>query len=237
MSQLKKALTSSVGQKFLMSLSGVGLIGFIIVHLLGNLALYKQSGDAFNVYAHTLEGFGPLLTVAEIGLLLVFLLHILTGIWVSRENKVARPQGYKVWRAKAVSREVNPSNRSSRTMIFSGLFLLGFLVLHLWQFRFAPEGLNYTTQVKGTEMMDLHRVALEVFHQPVYVAIYVVGMILLGMHLRHGVWSFVQSAGLMTPRLSRPFHIAGFVMGMVLALGFLFIPIFIYFGWAGGALQ
>ena len=237
MSQLKKALTSSLGQKFLMSLSGVGLVVFLVIHLIGNSLLYKQSGETFNMYAHTLESYTAFVTVAEIGLLGVFLLHILTGIWASRENQVARPKGYKVWRSKAVTRELNPSNRSSRTMIISGLFVLIFLVIHVYQFRIVPGSSGYTAQINGTEVMDLHRIALEVFRQPLFVALYVIAMIFIGTHLRHGFWSAFQSAGLMTPKLSRPLHLVSLLLAMVLSLGFLFIPVFIYFGWSGGTPQ
>jgi succinate dehydrogenase / fumarate reductase cytochrome b subunit len=234
---IKKALTSTVGQKFLMALSGLGLIGFTVIHLLGNLTLYRRSGDYFNLYAHTLDSYGPLLTIAEIGLLVVVMLHVVTAIWIQKINRQARPQGYRVWKSKGVRpNETKVSNISSRYMIFTGVTLFGFLLLHIWQFRFGPgkpEG--YTTEAHGIEVRDLHRLVVETFQNPLFVGIYITAMIVLGIHLRHGIWSALQSLGWMNKRSTGPVHLVGSVVATVLAIGFLFIPVWMYFGMAGGA--
>lgn len=241
MIQFKKAITSSVGQKFLMALSGLGLVLFIIIHLLGNLSLYKRDGSTFNIYAHTLDSYGWLLTVGEIALLAVFLLHIVTALWVSKENKTARPVGYRMWRSKTKSiqnKEAHPSNVSSRNMLISGVIVLGFLILHVYQFRFGP-GIEqgYVTEVHGQQIEDLHRLVVEVFKNPFFVGIYVISMIVLGAHLRHGFWSSMQSLGVMKAGVSRQIYCFSFLIALILSVGFLFIPIWMYFGVVAGGLR
>jgi succinate dehydrogenase / fumarate reductase cytochrome b subunit len=236
MIKLKKAMTSSLGQKFLMALTGVGLFIFVILHLAGNLTLYKRDGATFNFYANSLSSYGLLLTIAEIGLLAVFLLHIVTAIGVTKSNNSARPVAYRQWKSKGVSnQEINPSNRSSRSMIISGLCLLGFLVLHIYQFRFGP-GINegYVAIVQGQQVGDLHRVVLEVFQNPLNVVIYIVAMLLLGAHLRHGFWSMFQSMGAMRASESKQIYAISLVIALILSVGFLLIPVWMYFFVAGG---
>src|SRR5262245_32027998 len=97
---LQKALSSSVGKKLVMSISGLALVGFLVEHLLGNLLLYKSDGTEFNLYAEWLESFGRLLTVAEIGLALVFLIHIALAFRVKANNFHARPTRYRESRSK-----------------------------------------------------------------------------------------------------------------------------------------
>jgi succinate dehydrogenase / fumarate reductase cytochrome b subunit len=218
---------ASVTQKFAMALSGLGLVGFVIVHLLGNLSLYRSDGTPFNTYANALHQLGGLLVAAEIGLLLVVLLHIFTGIALKKNHSVARPQNYKMWRSKGGP---TPSNFSSRTMIFSGLVLLVFIAVHVWQFRFgASIDQGYTTQIHGEEARDLHRLVVETFKNPAWVGFYVFCMLLFGTHLRHGIWSAFQSLGLVSGGASRKLLSLSGLLGFILAVGFLFIPVYIYF--------
>lgn len=225
-----KSLNTSVGQKFIMAVSGLALVGFIIMHLLGNLSLYQSSGEAFNTYAATLVSFGPLMEAAEIGLLLLFLVHIVTALRVTAKNKMARPERYKMSRSKG-----GPSKKNlvSTGMIISGLVLIVFVILHVKQFHFGP-GISdgYTTNVKAFpehEVRDLHRLVVETFKQPLNVLFYVAVMIFLGAHIRHGFWSAFQSSGLFVSRYSREIYCLGLLMGLVLAGGFLFIPLWIFF--------
>lgn len=239
MMQLKKAITSSLGQKFLMALSGIGLIGFVVLHLLGNLALYKSDGTAFNLYAHSLESYESLLVLAELGLLAVFILHIVTAILLKKGNKAARPVGYKNWKSKGVRPgEVNPSNLSSRTMIISGLTLLFFLIVHIRQFKFGPNiAEGYVTQIGGQQIWDLHRVVAEAFSNPINVVFYLVAMVFLGLHLRHGFWSAFQSAGINKKETTRQIQLLGILLTVILSVGFFFIPIWMYFGLSRGGAQ
>ena len=221
---LKKVLTTTVAKKFLMALSGLLLIGFTITHLLGNLALYLPEGSAFNKYAHTLHELGWLLYAAEIALAALFFVHIFSGLMLKQNHSDARPINY----SHSLKSKGGPTKHGfgSKTMIISGVTIMFFLFFHVWQFKYGPW---YETTVNGIVMRDLHRLVVEVFKQPLFVGIYVVVMILLGLHLRHGFWSAFQSLGVSNSNLSKAIYSAALVFSFVLAAGFLFIPIYIYF--------
>jgi len=224
---VQKAVSSSVGKKLVMALSGLALVGFLVEHLLGNLLLYKSEGTEFNLYANYLESFGPLLTVAEVGLAAVFILHIFLAFSVKSSHLSARPTGYRVTRSKGGK---SLSNLSSRNMIITGLVILGFLVLHIWQFRLGPKiAAGYVTDLKGEQVWDIFRLVHETFASPVNVGIYVATMLFLGFHLRHGFWSAFQSLGAMNERMTKPVYALGIVIAIAMAAGFLFIPLWVYF--------
>jgi len=224
---LKKAIQSSVGQKFIMALSGLALVGFIIVHLLGNLTLFAPDSTPFNAYVQKLYSMGPLLLVAEGGLVFLFVLHMVTAIRITIKNKAARPEKYAVQQSK---KGPSKSNLASRNMIISGLILLVFLVIHIADFRLGP-GVNegYVTTINGQQTRDLHRLVVEEFKEPGEVVFYVAVMLFLGMHLRHGFWSAFQSLGALNPRLEKPIYAAGLGLALLLAAGFLLIPLWLYF--------
>jgi succinate dehydrogenase / fumarate reductase cytochrome b subunit len=229
---LKRSLSSSVGKKFVMGLSGLALVLFMIAHLAGNLTLIDSTGVTFNIYAKKLQDLGFLALVAEVGLLVLFLIHIAYGVAVTLQNKAARKDGYQ---APPVSKG-GPSKSSlgSRNMIITGAVLFGFLILHIWQFRFGP-GMNegYITDVAGVPARDLYRLVAEVFSQPLYVGIYTVVMAFLWFHIRHGFWSAFQSLGLLYPRISGPIYLVAWLLASLLAVGFLFLPIFVYLAQQG----
>ncbi len=226
-------IRSSVGKKIINGLSGLGLILFIIVHLGGNLTLFSPDSDLFNGYAHKLHEMGVLLYVAEIGLLVLFLVHIVSAIDVTIQNRRSRAEKY-VMTANAGA----PSRKSfsSQTMILSGLILLVFIVWHVISFRFGPgveEG--YVTIIKGEEARDLYRLVYEFFSTPLNVILYVLAMVFLGFHLRHGFWSALQTLGLNRRNASATVYSLAFFVALVFAVGFLLIPIWIYFRVNGGS--
>jgi succinate dehydrogenase / fumarate reductase cytochrome b subunit len=228
---LRKAFDSTVGRKYIMGFSGIALMLFVVVHLLGNLNLFFPEGTHFNAYAEKLHSFGPLLTLSEVGLAAVILLHAFYAVRVTLSNKSARPEKYAVYKSKG---DPSRSNVASRNMIITGLVIFGFLILHIWQFRFGP-GMDagYVAQIGDPgatkDVRDLYRLVSEVFHQPLFVGIYVAVMVFLGMHFRHGFWSAFQSLGAMSKPLSKPIYTLGAIAGALLALGFLMIPIWFYF--------
>lgn len=225
---LKRSITSSVGRKFLMAASGICLILFVTIHLAGNLSLYLPEGSAFNAYAAKLEHLSGLLYVAEAGLAAVFLLHFVTAIQVTLANRRARGQPYA--RGLKSKGGESKANVSSRYMIVSGLILLAFLVFHLWQFKFGPsEEAGYVAKLEGEDVRDLYRLVVEVFQRPLNVALYVGVMLFLGLHVRHGFWSAFQSLGATNPRYSKPLYAVGVAVAVLLAAGFLFIPLWVYF--------
>lgn len=232
MLSLKKALTSSVGKKFIMGLSGLLLVGFVVQHLIANLFLLLPEGDVYNGYVYDLHSWGWLLYAAEVGLLGLFGVHIVTAILVTKNNKKARPQRYA---AGLKSKGGQPrSTLSSKTMAITGLILLAFLVIHVWHFRFGP-GIEagYVTYVNGNEARDLYGLVVDTFQDPWWVLGYVVVMTFLGFHVRHGFWSMFQSLGAAVPRYSDGIHALGIVVAVALAAGFLGIPVWIFFGLGG----
>ncbi|MES2768066.1 MAG: succinate dehydrogenase cytochrome b subunit [Bdellovibrionota bacterium] len=225
--RFNRIISSSVFQKVTMALTGLLLIGFVIMHLSGNITLYFPDGTPFNKYADFLASFGWLFYAAEIGLLTLFLVHIVTAIQISRLNKAARPVGYKAYQTKG-----GPSraNLSSRFMIVSGILLLAFLILHIWQFRFGPGVADgYLVEMDGKQIRDLHRLVVETFQNPVFVVIYVFAMIMLAFHLRHGFWSAFQSLGARSPNLHNILQKLAILLAVAISLGFMGIPIWIYF--------
>jgi len=224
---MRYIIMSTVVRKYLMAITGLALVAFVICHLLGNLTFYTSNGTATNTYAAFLESMGILLVIVEVGLFSVIGLHIITSLWITYENWTARPLKYKVSGNKGGSH----NSIFSRNMIILGILLLVFLSIHVRQFQFGPgikEG--YMTQVHGEAVRDLYRLVIETFKKPLNVGFYVVCMFLLGFHLRHGFWSAFQSLGALNPKFSKLVNVFAIALAIVLAAGFLFIPIWIYFG-------
>ena len=218
-------LWSSIGKKLLTGITGVGLMGFLVLHLVGNLNLLFGK-DAFNGYTHKLESLGELLVVAELGLLAVFLIHVGSAVSVWMNNRKARAVQNSVVRSKGA-----PSRQtvSSRSMIISGAVLFVFIVVHVRQFRFGPsvpEG--YVAQLANEQVRDLDRLVVETFKQLPFVIGYMAAMVVLGLHLRHGFWSAFQSLGALNPRLRSLAFSGGVFVAVLLALGFFILPIYVY---------
>lgn len=219
--QAAKLHQSSVGKKLLTSITGLALVTFVIVHMLGNLTLL-YSATAYNQLAHLIDSCGPLLYVVEAVLLLSVCVHIAIGISIQVRKRQAREADYALLTsAGAPSRQT----LSSRTMIISGLLLGLFLIHHLATFKFAA---GY--RLAGSNERDLARLVFETFQSPIYTAGYVLVLSALGLHLRHGLWSALQSLGIATkPRM----FAASAVLGSAIALGFIGLPLAIYFGLVG----
>lgn len=212
---------SSVGKKLLTGITGIGLVTFVVVHLLGNLTLFF-SASAYNQIAYVVEKLGPLTYLIELGLLAIALLHIYIGTQIYIGKRKARPVAYAEYESAG---EPSRQNLSSRTMIFSGLLLGVFLVFHLATFKFGPY-----YELPGSTHRDLSRLVFETFHKPTYTAAYVIVLSGLGLHLRHGLWSALQSLGVATKPAT---YAASAVLGGAIALGFIGLPLSIYFGLIG----
>lgn len=242
MFSLLSAFQNSVGRKILTGVTGLALTGFLIVHLAGNLTLfaidYGDPANAFNRYAFFLHDLGFLLIVAEIGLLAIFLIHAYLGVAIYLRKRKSRPEAYATYKSRGGA---SKHGFSSRTMLISGTLLFVFVVSHVNHFKFGP-GWNqepeYTqvVTVSGEEvvMRDLSKLVFETFNQSsptgiYYVIAYVGIMLLLGFHLRHGIWSALQSLGAMNKKLAPVIYGVAGVLGLLIALGFLVLPIYIYF--------
>ena len=230
---LKRLFTSTLGRKYIMGASGFALVLFIVIHLLGNLTLYSHNGDAINAYAAKLDMLGVGKIILELGLAATIVIHIITAIQVTFTSKSARPIAYENLKSKAGPTK---NNLTSRNMIVTGLVLMIFLIVHIIQFRFGPEVEDgYTATVNGVMVHDLYRVVVETFLHLKWVVFYSGSMVFLGFHFRHGFWSMFQSLGVINPRWSKPIYALGFILAILLSIGFLFIPIYIYITQGGAA--
>jgi succinate dehydrogenase / fumarate reductase cytochrome b subunit len=191
--------------------------------------LLSPDKDPFNKYAHFLtHGLGNLIYVMELVMGVTFLIHLIYGIIVQWNNWRARPVSYKmVTNAKGASRKTIASS----TMIYSGIIIVAFLVLHLRDLKFG-EIIMYTT-ASGAEIRDLYTITIQFFQNTWNVVLYIAVMVLIGFHLSHGVWSAFQSLGANGPRFIRFMQVIGYLYAFVIAGGFILIPAFIYI--TGGA--
>lgn len=214
---------SPIGKKLITGLTGLGLALFAVAHVVGNLLLFI-SHNAYNTYAFYLERLGPIFWTIELVLLGIFLLHAGTGIYIFWQRRQARPIGYKTYASRGFP---SLQSSSSRTMIMTGGILGAFLVIHLANFKF---GAYYTTQLADHEVRDLARLVIEKFQYPSYVFSYIAVVLLLGTHLRHGIWSALQSLGAMAQSFRMLVYGLSFGLAGMIAIGFLVLPLAIYFG-------
>ena len=202
-------LGSSVGKKILMAVTGLGLIGFLAGHLLGNMMAFAGA-DAFNGYAAKLHSMQPYLSVFNIGLATLGLVHIAVGILLFFENLRARPKSYKVTQ--------NPGGRTigSNTMPYTGVLILVFVISHLLKFTFVDKTVT-----------PIYQQMAAAFSNPLWVIFYVAAMVVVAVHLSHGSWSLFQTFGLNHPRYMPLIMKLGLAVAFVFGIGFGIVPIFI----------
>lgn len=213
------ALSSSVGSKIVIGATGLGLFLYLITHIAGN-ALVFFGPDVFNNYSAMLLR-NPLIPVIEIGLLVVFAIHVYKTIAMFLKDRSARTTAYvRKERAGGASRK----SLASSTMIVSGLWLLAFVVIHVRTFKYGPE---YEVAGSGG-VRDLYRLEMENFSNPLVVAFYVLSMLIVGSHLWHGVASAFQSLGADSPRSTPRVLLFGKAAAAVIAGGFIAIAVWAY---------
>ena len=205
---------SSVGKKIFMSLTGLFLAVFLIEHLAGNLLLLKNdNGEAFNAYAKFMGG-NPLVRTMEIGLLGLILLHIFNGTRLWWNNRNARGKNYGSYRLD------ENTTFQSRMMKLSAALVLVFLIVHMKKFwvhaRFMGEH-------------DIASLVYYTFRQPFYVFFYLISLVILSYHLRHGFQSAFQTLGLRTKKYQPLIEFISVLFWLVIPIGFAVIPIYIYF--------
>lgn len=217
-----RAVTSSAGAKVVMSITGLLLLGFVIVHVAGNLQVFGGQ-EVFNSYAAFVKGSSEVLWAARLGLLGVVVIHILSAVRLSRINKAARPQAYVVKKYRA-------ANWYSRYMLVSGLIVLAFIVFHLLHFTVGVIQPEHFALHDAKGRHDAWSMMVLGFQVPWVVIVYVVSMILLGFHLAHGIWSALQSLGLWGKRWTPFWLSAGKVIAWLIVLAFIIIPIGLFAG-------
>ncbi len=218
-----KTLTSSIGQKVLMSLTGFFLISFLMVHITGNLLLFKgDGGAAFNAYAHFMST-ALILRIAEIVLVLGFGLHILTAWLLTQHNNQSRPQGY------VHSHEEVNSSWFSRNMGLAGLMILIFLLVHLHNFWFRYKFQAEIPLVAGTDYRDMYWLVKTVFIQEWWFSIlYLVAMVFLGFHLIHGFESAFQTLGINHKKYTPLIKTIGVLFAIIVPACFASMPIYFW---------
>ena len=217
MGRFRQFYGSMVGKKVVMGVTGLIGIGFVIVHSLGNLLVFRGP-DAINSYSRFLKSTGELLWGLRIVLIIAVILHVIAAIQLTRQSRAARPIGY-------VKHEAQAATIASRTMRWGGALLLVFIVVHI---------LHFTT---GTI-----RPAGSFSHQDVYANVvtsfriwwvslfYVVAMIALGFHLFHGAWSSVRSIGVSPPSPNPLHHRVSLLLAILIWAAFTAIPVAVFTG-------
>jgi succinate dehydrogenase / fumarate reductase, cytochrome b subunit len=209
---------STNGKKAVMAVTGAILFLFVIGHLLGNLQVF-DGPDRLNAYGRFLKNLGELLWIVRIVLLAAVGLHIVATVQLALRNQKARPVGYKV------KKSVN-SNYADRTMYWSGPIVLAFVIFHLLQFTAGyihPE----SQFIEG----DVYHNVVAGFQVWWVSAWYIFSMILLGFHLRHGLWSMFQSVGMNHPRHTPALQQAALWIAILITAGYISIPIAVLVGW------
>lgn len=219
MSKATSFLCSTIGRKQVIAVTGLGLSLFVLAHMVGNL-LIMAGPEIYNKYGHAIIS-NPLLYVAEVGLVTLFLVHLSLALWIQLENQLSRRTRY----AMNASGD-KATSLTTRTMWIQGLLLFVFVVLHLITFKY---GTVYDVEYGGVAMRDLHRLAIEVFQQPLYLVWYCVALVVLGLHLSHGVGSVFQTLGMHHPKWNPLIKSMSLGYAGIVTLGFVCPPLYIFF--------
>jgi succinate dehydrogenase / fumarate reductase, cytochrome b subunit len=216
MSWFSSYVRSSIGAKHVMALTGLAMVLFAIVHMLGHLGMFSGQ-DAYNSYAHFLQGLGGLKWLARGGLLAVFVVHIATAIRLVTLNRAARPVAYAVYKPVR-------STAAGRTMALTGLTLLAFIIYHLLHFTLGMVQPAYFHQLDELGRYDAYSMFVRGFQNIGIYASYAIAILLLSLHLGHGAASWLQSLGLRHPKYSPGLDKLGTLLSFILFIGYLAPP-------------
>jgi succinate dehydrogenase / fumarate reductase cytochrome b subunit len=217
---------SSLGTKYVMAVTGLLLIAFVLAHMAGNLLIFAGR-EALNGYAHALEDKAPLLWTARIVLLAIFVLHIVLGVRLTGDNVRARPVRY-------VCENTLQANWASRHMLLTGLVILAFVIYHLLHFTFGvadPSNFKYRLPLDPNRYRDVSGMVVGGFRQPVVTLAYIVAMTFLALHLYHGATSWFQSLGLNGRGYDKVINWVGPVLALIVLIGNCSIPLAILAGY------
>jgi len=221
-------LSSSIGRKWIVALTGLALFGFVIGHLIGNLQIFLGA-EALNRYGAFLQGTGELLWFVRLGLVTMVVLHIVFTIKLRLENRAARGASYAVQRYTKAS-------FPARWMALSGLMVLAFIVYHLLHFTIQVPAVNLIPGMNFVELHDakarhdVYQMMVRGFQVPVIVAFYLLSIGLLAMHLNHGIMSMGQTLGLNTGKLRPLWEKGGVAFSWLIFLGYAAIPVAVLTG-------
>ena len=219
-------ITSTIFRKILAALSGLFLTLFLLGHLAGNLQLFISGIEGqtqFNKYALFMTT-NPVVKILSIITYLTILLHVIITLYLSFKSRQARPIEY------AVSSGSANSTWSSNNMAILGSFLLLFIIVHMRSFWYEMHfgDMPYQYLDDGTKIKDLYLITTSAFANPIYTLFYVLSMLALGLHLKHGVESAVQTIGLKLPNYEKALKYIGSFIAVVIPITFASIPIYLY---------
>ncbi len=210
-------LTSSIGKKQIMGCTGAALALFILGHMVGNLQLINLDQSVaqahYNAYTQFLTGMKPIIYFVEIGLIALFCIHVFLAVKLKIENRKARgPEAYEVNARKG------KKTFASFTMIWSGIFVLGFVIQHLMVLKF---GVHYLYENEAGEIVrDMWLTTIDMFASPFWTVFYLVSMFIIGMHLFHAIASAFQTLGIAHQKWTPIIEFVGVAYSLVVALGF-----------------
>lgn len=210
-------LSSSVGKKLVLAVTGLLLFGFVIGHMLGHLQMFAGP-DKYNSYAKMLKDLGPVLWVIRFVLAVIFLAHVGTAIRVTMENRKARPVGYYKY-------GTNVASYASRTMIMSGMLVLAFLVYHLLHFTAGVTNPEYHDFKDSLGRADVYRMFVTAFLNPAVLVSYIVSVFLLCFHLSHGLSSLFQTLGANSPKLDPKLKGGALLISVLIFIGYASVPL------------
>jgi succinate dehydrogenase / fumarate reductase, cytochrome b subunit len=223
MKRLSRLVRSSVGSKYVMALTGLGLMIFVIAHMSGNLLIYAGK-DALNAYAHGLAEHPGLLWSARLGLLAIFLIHLFFALRTWQENESARPVGY-------VRKEYDEAGWASRHMLLTGVVILLFVIYHLLHFTFGVIDTKHFKYEFEPKQGDVAAMVIAGFRQPMIAVTYILAQLFVGLHLWHGGSSFLQHLGLNGRGYDAIVNNLGPIVAVIVILGNCSIPLVILMGW------
>jgi succinate dehydrogenase / fumarate reductase, cytochrome b subunit len=219
-------ITSSIGQKLVMSLTGLFLIIFLVIHLIGNLQLLNDdNGESFNVYAYFMTH-NPVIISVSYGLYFFILLHAILGIVIAIRNRKARgPKRYAV-------QTTSNTGFASRNMALLGSLIFVFLVIHMGNFWYQMKFTNNLPMIRyegySYDVKDLYQRVSVTFTQVWFVVLYVISMVVLAFHLLHGFQSAFQTLGWNHRKYTPILRVIGIIYAIVVPIAFAIIPIAFY---------
>ena len=213
---------SSIGKKYVVAVTALLLILYVLGHLVGNLQIYLGP-DKINAYAKFLHDLGPILWVVRVILLAAFVIHIVATIQLAQENRLAKPQKYAV-------AGYQRSTMASRTMIVSGLIVLCFVIYHLLQFTLQVTDPEFREVHDSIGRHDVYRMLILGFRQPLVSLFYIIALFLLTTHLSHGFASVVQTLGINNRKIANFVSTGGQTLAWVVFAGYISIPVTILLG-------
>jgi len=213
---------SSVGRKIIMAVTGIVLVAFVCVHLLGNSSVFFGA-NAINAYAQKLHSLGPFVWVFRLVMLAAFAIHIIFGIQLTLENRAATPE-------KNVQIKRLKTGFGAETMIVSGLVLLAFVIYHLLHFTVRVTNPDIYVPLGDQGMVDVYVMVVQGFKSALPVILYLVGMSFLFLHVSHGFQSLFQTLGLSNDKSLPVMETVSKLVGVVLLVGYISIPLLVVFG-------